>query len=207
MEEYSTTCSLMKYIQGWQFVWQLKMDELFHEHWQHTFFFKKLNKKNNVNFFMLVYFEKFNTWNSQIIFHIFLIWNILSSATSKPYTMLNKSNSMAYKPIDPPRGTCPLGIETIWSSPWYFTLSIPFKINFYFHSFFQPFAFKTVRATYIIKLHFFPCIINFHDLYFNLHYHHLYYLLASFLPLFYNGKKKIDTNCHTTPWNLWLNIN
>jgi hypothetical protein len=36
------------------------MDELFHEHWQQTFFAKKL-KKNKMEKLMLIYFEKFDT--------------------------------------------------------------------------------------------------------------------------------------------------
>jgi hypothetical protein len=62
-----------------------------------------------------------------------------------------KSNLMAYKPIDPPRGMCqskhylftrqrgmcPLWIDTIWGSPWHLTLSIyHLKLVFIFiHSF------------------------------------------------------------------------
>jgi hypothetical protein len=38
----------MKNIQGWQFVWQMKMDELFHEHWQHKTKIQKIKQKNNV---------------------------------------------------------------------------------------------------------------------------------------------------------------
>jgi hypothetical protein len=45
MEKYFSTCSWMKDIQGWKFGWQMKMDEIFHEHWQHTFFAKNWTKK------------------------------------------------------------------------------------------------------------------------------------------------------------------
>jgi hypothetical protein len=68
---------------GWTFSWMLSI----------FFFCEKLNKKIGWNFFMLVYFEKFNIWNVevmfQIIFFINLIWNLLSFAASKPYRILN----------------------------------------------------------------------------------------------------------------------
>ncbi len=34
VEEYFATCSWINDIYGWKFGWQVKMDELFHEHWQ-----------------------------------------------------------------------------------------------------------------------------------------------------------------------------
>jgi hypothetical protein len=47
MDEYFATCSWMKDIQGWQFGWQMKLDDFFHEHWQHTFL-QKIEQKNKV---------------------------------------------------------------------------------------------------------------------------------------------------------------
>ncbi len=55
-------------------------------------FFAKNQTKEWKNI-ILVCFEKFSTWNVevilQVIFYISLIWSILSSATSKPYKMLD----------------------------------------------------------------------------------------------------------------------
>jgi hypothetical protein len=91
MEEYFATCLWMNYIYGWQCGWQMKMDELFHECWQQKNNCEKLNKR--MEKIMLISCEKLDTWNVevklQIIFYINLTWNILSSATSKPYRMLN----------------------------------------------------------------------------------------------------------------------
>jgi len=67
MEKYFAMCSWMKDIQWWQFGWQMKMDELFHKHWQHIFFGEKLRKRNRMEKFMLVDFENFDTCNVQII--------------------------------------------------------------------------------------------------------------------------------------------
>ncbi len=69
---------------------------------------------------------------------------------------LIKSNSMAYKLVDPSRGMCSLWIEKIWGSPRHLTLSIPFKVVFYFHSLSQTLTSWTILATYIIKLHSYP---------------------------------------------------
>jgi hypothetical protein len=89
VEEYFTMCSWMKDIQGWNFGWQMKMDDFFHECWQHFFLWKIEPKKNRMEKITLVYFEKFDTWNVEVIFYISLIWSILNFTTSKPYIMLN----------------------------------------------------------------------------------------------------------------------
>jgi hypothetical protein len=58
---------------------------------------------------MLIYFEKFDTWNTEVIFqailYISLIWSILSSVTSKSYRMLHYIQ-VAYKHVDPPTSMC-----------------------------------------------------------------------------------------------------
>jgi hypothetical protein len=53
----------------------------------------------------------------------------------------------------------PLGIETIWGSPWHFTLFIRFQVIFYFHSLSQPFASSTIIVICTIKLHFPPLLL------------------------------------------------
>jgi hypothetical protein len=58
MEKYSTTCSWINDIYGWKCGWQMKMDELSHEHWQHFFWRKIEQEKNDGNFFMLGLFWK-----------------------------------------------------------------------------------------------------------------------------------------------------
>jgi hypothetical protein len=67
----------------------MKMDEFFHKHWQQKKIAKNWTKKKWWKSFMLVCFEILVTWNAEVIFHISSIWNILSSATSKTYKMLN----------------------------------------------------------------------------------------------------------------------
>jgi hypothetical protein len=133
-------------------------------------FVKIWTKETRWKFFMLVYFENFDTWNVQItlqtVLHISLIWNIFKLYNTQTIynVKLNPNqwhiNLLIHQKVCanpnttylPPKRTCSLGIETIWSSP----LFILFKIVFYFHSLFQPLTFKTILATYIIKLHYFP---------------------------------------------------
>jgi len=88
VEEYFAMCSWMKDIQRWNFGWQMKMDELFHECLQH-FFGWKTKQKNRMEKNYVGLFWKFNTWNVEVIFYIHLIRNILNSTTSKSYKMLN----------------------------------------------------------------------------------------------------------------------
>ncbi len=47
VEEYFAMCSWMKDIQRWNFGWQMKMDERFHECWQHIFLWKTKQKKKD----------------------------------------------------------------------------------------------------------------------------------------------------------------
>jgi hypothetical protein len=81
VEEYFATCSWINDIYGWKFGWQMKMDELFHEHWQQICFCKKLNKrikmeKNYVGLFWKI--EHMKCWN-----------HALGYTTFEPYRMLN----------------------------------------------------------------------------------------------------------------------
>jgi hypothetical protein len=93
MKKYFATCSWIKYIKGWNFGWQMTMDELFMNVGNIRFFVKNWTKKVGWTTFMLVYFEIFDTQNIkfifQIIFCIYSIWSILNSTTYKPYRMLN----------------------------------------------------------------------------------------------------------------------
>jgi len=86
---------------GWKCGWKMKMDELFHEHSQGDKF------QTEYKIFMLVYCEQFITWNAWI--------SISNSITTKYIPTLQhsnhmkfeiKSNSVAHKPIDPPKGMC-----------------------------------------------------------------------------------------------------
>ncbi len=62
----------------------------------------------------------------------------------------------------PPRGMCPLRLETILGSPQHSTLFIPFQTICYFHSHSQPLVSSTIFATcnqivwYILKITFIP---------------------------------------------------
>jgi hypothetical protein len=82
VEECSSTCSWMNNILWMNFL--LKVDN------KHFFCKKKWTIKSRWKFFMLVYFELINTLNVQVIFHISLIWNILSSVASKPISTPKK---------------------------------------------------------------------------------------------------------------------
>jgi hypothetical protein len=96
----------------------------------------------------------------------------------------------------PQKGMCALGIETIPSSHWYFTLFIPFQAICYFHSQFQPFTSSTIMATSTIKLQFPPSTTNLPDLYLNLH---------SLPPLLPRCILSTSKTCLQT-WNLYFTM-
>jgi hypothetical protein len=95
---------------------------------------------------------------------------------------------MVHKLVDPPRGIIPTLFVHHKEVCAHQELkhyevahdTFPFKVIFYFHSLFQPLAFKTILATCVMKIFFFPSIINLHDEYLNLHSFHQYFLIASF---------------------------
>jgi hypothetical protein len=80
--------------------WKIFKDENLDDKWKWMNFLmyvdnwtKNWIKEKRCQKYMLVYFEKFETWNAQvivkIILHIYLIWSILSFKAFKPYKMLN----------------------------------------------------------------------------------------------------------------------
>lgn len=54
---------------------------------------------------------------------------------------------------------CPFETKTIWNNPRHFTLLTLVQVIFYFRALFQPFAFSTILAISIFKLHFFPMLL------------------------------------------------
>ncbi len=87
--EYFVTCSWINDIMN-ESMDENKMDDFLNEHLQQTFFWENWTKEIGWKQFMLVYFEKFDTWNAQITFQAITSYQIYSSsASSKPYKMLN----------------------------------------------------------------------------------------------------------------------
>jgi hypothetical protein len=117
---------------GWTFLWTLA-----------TYFFcKKLNNRNKMEEIYVGLFWQIR--HMKCLNHIstctsyFLNMKYIQALQHLNHIIFKiKSNLVAYKPIDPPRGMCPLGIETIWGSPWHLTLSTyHLKLFFIFiHSF------------------------------------------------------------------------
>jgi len=116
----------------------------------------------------------------------------------------------------PPRGMCPLGIDTIWNSQWHFTLFIPFNVFFIFMLSLNllhlgPFL-LLVHSNCILPHLQLICMIYtsiciYSTLIAYLHPFYLYHVFVIIKHLFYNGKKKIwHQMSHQTPWNIQLNI-
>ncbi len=118
----------------------------------------------------------------------------------------------------PPRGMCPLGIDTIWDNRWHFTLFIPFNVGFYFHALLQPLASRPflllVHSNCICPRLQLICIIYtsiciYSTLIACLHPFYLYHVFVIVKLLCCNGKKKIDTKCHTKNLGIydWIYVN
>ncbi len=106
----------------------------------------------------------------------------------------------------PQRGMQPLGIETISCTLKHLTI-----LNFFKFSFTLSTPWQLAQWNCIL----FHSTTNLHAKYFNLHYLHGHFIVASsiFQPRAYNRKTFLlqwqKENCyqlsHQTPWNLWLN--
>jgi hypothetical protein len=155
-KEYFTTCLWMNDIYRWK-----QNRKIFMDVGNIHFFSEHVNKRNKVEAIYVGLFWNFHHMKCSsctltCTSYFFNIKYIQALQHLNHVNFLIKSNSMAYKLVDPSRGMCSLWIEKIWGSPWHLTLSIPFKVVFYFHSLSQTLTSWTILATYIIKLHSYP---------------------------------------------------
>jgi hypothetical protein len=106
----------------------------------------------------------------------------------------------------------------IWYCPWHFTLFIPFKVFKNFHSLSTSCIYDHSCHLYnqialfpllllICMIYTLICILSTRTTY--LHPFDLYHMFAIIKLLFYNGKKKIDRNCHTKHLGIydWIYVN
>jgi hypothetical protein len=176
----------MNDIYGWNVDKKWQMMNFFMNIHNKFCFAKKWRKEIRYKKFMLVYCEQFITWNVQVILE--LLFHILAlqhpnHIKFKLHQIQWHINLLTHQEVcansnstfPPQRGIWPLGIETISRTPWHLTI-----LNYFLFSFVLSTPWQFEQRNCI--LFFFT---NLYVRYFNLHYLHRYFLIASSLPQFH----------------------